>query len=356
MDKLCVFCGNRPESKTNEHVLPLWLIELTGEAHRQVFLGYKKAPGMPKREFSFNSFKFPSCEGCNSRFSNLEAKTRPIMLSLLNQRPVSQSDLTTLLDWFDKVRVGLWLAFYYLDANFAAITPKYYIDQRIGLHDRMIAIVQTDPGELRLNFGGCDSPSFYFTPSCFTLVVNHLYFLNISFPFLFSRRIGLPYPLSSFLVDDQPNPVFQMVSGRERPMLPLLRKAFRLRCSQLYQPMFKNLPPGNRIVDFYDTPYVRDRCIDWDAGIGRVFQSDNTYLRAYPVDESIDWLPAHTYPLQIVKREFPFFPFEWQAELEKLQASTRNLSRENQAQIKKQAEICRSYTRMILRQLTKQSN
>jgi hypothetical protein len=30
MAEVCVFCGERPQSKTKEHVIPKWLIEMTG--------------------------------------------------------------------------------------------------------------------------------------------------------------------------------------------------------------------------------------------------------------------------------------------------------------------------------------
>ena len=32
MDKFCVFCGNKPKGKNNEHIIPKWLIEFTGDA------------------------------------------------------------------------------------------------------------------------------------------------------------------------------------------------------------------------------------------------------------------------------------------------------------------------------------
>ena len=37
--KICVFCGKKPIEKTNEHIIPLWLIEYTGDPKRKIFLG-----------------------------------------------------------------------------------------------------------------------------------------------------------------------------------------------------------------------------------------------------------------------------------------------------------------------------
>jgi hypothetical protein len=34
MDKFCVFCGESPENKNKEHVIPQWLIRMTGYSKR----------------------------------------------------------------------------------------------------------------------------------------------------------------------------------------------------------------------------------------------------------------------------------------------------------------------------------
>ena len=75
MEKVCIFCGERPESKNLEHVLPRWLIELTGNPKRRARFGYRRSvEGRPvERSFAFDAFKFPSCTECNQRFGELEA-------------------------------------------------------------------------------------------------------------------------------------------------------------------------------------------------------------------------------------------------------------------------------------------
>jgi hypothetical protein len=37
--KRCIFCGNPPSAKNKEHVVPKWLIELTGDPKREWYLG-----------------------------------------------------------------------------------------------------------------------------------------------------------------------------------------------------------------------------------------------------------------------------------------------------------------------------
>ncbi|GAG83166.1 unnamed protein product [marine sediment metagenome] len=108
MEKVCVFCGNQPESKTSEHVLPQWLIELTGNPKRKAEFGYKHLENgkLAKRKFSFDAFKFPACKSCNQSFSEFEAKTKGIAHKIITEDPLSSSELSTLLDWFDKIRIG----------------------------------------------------------------------------------------------------------------------------------------------------------------------------------------------------------------------------------------------------------
>jgi hypothetical protein len=355
VDKFCVFCGEKPESKTNEHILPLWLIELTGDPSRQVVLGHKKVVGMPERKFSFNSFKFPSCDACNSNFSNLENQTKDIMLKMLSDETLSQHALNTLLNWFDKIRVGLWLAYFYLDKNFAGITPSYYITKRIGVHDRMLAVFKAELGEKRLNFGGCETPFYYYTPSCFTLVVNHLYFLNISFPYLFARRIGFPFPSASYLLRGENNPAYTIEEARQRVMLPLLRKRFRLRGTEFYQPMFKYPTVPGLITKYYDIKYVRDGSLDYANGVGAVFIQRENLLQQLNEQPIADWSPQTEYPLDVIKRDFSILVFEWQDEINKLQPSTHNLSSDERRGISELQSFFRRFNKTMIHRLMQEN-
>ena len=71
MAKVCVFCGAKPNGKTKEHVVPRWLIELTGNPKREVFLGFEKKPQAKQRRFAFDQFTFPACDACNNKYANL---------------------------------------------------------------------------------------------------------------------------------------------------------------------------------------------------------------------------------------------------------------------------------------------
>ncbi|HDR2534145.1 TPA: hypothetical protein QCI12_004383 [Enterobacter roggenkampii] len=40
--KKCIFCGDKPENKNKEHVIPKWLIEMTGDKKRSGYFGFDK--------------------------------------------------------------------------------------------------------------------------------------------------------------------------------------------------------------------------------------------------------------------------------------------------------------------------
>lgn len=318
MKKFCVFCGRKPVSKSNEHVLPAWLIELTGDPSRTVNLGFIKTPDAPLRRFAFNAFKFPSCSECNQSFGILEERSKRIMHSILGQKALSRREWSTLLDWFDKVRVGLWLAHYYLDKNFFKITPKFQIEKRIGAHDRLLAIYQSSDPDERLTFMATDTPLFQNMPSCFGLVVNHVFFLSLSSAFLFARRLGFPFASKTYYLPDQNDQGMDFEKGRNRVMLPLLKKPFRLRPTVVYQPMYRYLVADNDLRPFYESDYVRQHSIDLDDGVGSVFYQSGKGIKEYPEIGCTEWIPTISYPRDTLKKEVSIEVLESQVELSKL--------------------------------------
>ena len=188
MVKFCLFCGKSPVVKSMEHVMPQWLIKETGDPKRKAHFGIdwyaKKA-----REFSFNQLKFPACSGCNNIFSRLEDDAKSVIINFLNEKPIGVRSLYILLRWFDKIRTGLWLGFYYLDKNIYNIIPNFHIRRRIDEKDRMLLIYKTHDTRKHLGFLCVTTPFFGYWPSCFGLIINQFYFVNISSDFLISRRL-----------------------------------------------------------------------------------------------------------------------------------------------------------------------
>jgi hypothetical protein len=68
------------------------------------------------------------------------------MRSLLALAPASADDLDVLLDWFDKVRVGLWLGLMYLNGNHQNVSAQFYIADRLAGRDRLLFIYRDDEG------------------------------------------------------------------------------------------------------------------------------------------------------------------------------------------------------------------
>jgi hypothetical protein len=86
-----------------------WLIELTGPPKRTVNFGVNPLTGKQPR-FDWSSFAFPACSSCNEKYSDLEGAVKPIVERLLGRIPITGYEFVKLLDWLDKVRIGLWLA------------------------------------------------------------------------------------------------------------------------------------------------------------------------------------------------------------------------------------------------------
>jgi len=197
--KLCVFCGEKPDRKTKEHVIPKWLIKLTGGDHRQAFLGVKYSDGpdnLAVHRHALSAYTVPACESCNGRFALLEELTKPVVVKLLSEQPISAGDVEILLDWLDKVRIGLWLAGRMIGTNvFRAHEPNFHIAHRIGWCDRWasLTLLPEQVGE-GLTYAGVGTPMFGSMPSAFSIRINRLVIQNASSPRILTRWLGLPYP------------------------------------------------------------------------------------------------------------------------------------------------------------------
>ena len=316
MERVCIFCGKKPSSKTSEHVLPQWLIELTGNPKRAAKFGYKhlEKGRFVERKFSFNNFKFPACKSCNQNFAKLEADVKDIVQKIIYEDFLSESEWSTLLDWFDKIRIGLWLGYLYLDKNPLAISPHYHIEHRIRQHDRMLAIFKADGTREGLNFIGCDTPAFAHAPSCFSLRINSFCFLNMSYPNLLARRMGFPFPLEIHMMEDE-RLYCPFAKGRNRIMRPVLKKSISIQGTELYQPIFFGniyIADSAKSKRLYDTEYIRDNCISWEKGIGRIFIKSDLGVNAYSASPSREWIPKRNHDFEDLLFEIQLLPLDWQ--------------------------------------------
>lgn len=231
LSKFCVFCGKPPKNKNKEHILPQWLLRETGDPTRVVKMGinYKTQKTI---EFSWNSLTMPSCTSCNDEFSDLECRIKPIIQALQRREGVTVENYILLMDWMDKVRVGLWLNYHVLQGNPTMIDPKFHIKDRIGRKDRYLAVHAIDTSKLGLNAFGVESLVFHNSPSCFGLKINSVLLINISADFIFSERSGFPFPTHREFVSEGEFTGalrlsdFEMRKGISHPVLkPRMHKA-----------------------------------------------------------------------------------------------------------------------------------
>ena len=294
MAKHCVFCGRKPQDKSKEHVVPRWLIELTGEPNRNAFFGFTKklqSREVEARKFAFDRFTFPACSDCNQKYSDLEARAKAHLCNVLDGKTLAGSELSDFLDWFDKVRVGAWLGMRLLDKDIAEVEPNFHIETRLGQFDRMLIVEKSDTVQKRLNIGGAETLSFALTPSAFLLIVNGYYFTNISSMFLCSRRLGFPFIKTARLHPDREDVEVDLVEGRERIMSPILRKRVAENGRRFFQPMFKGgLMKG--VTSFYNSNYVRNHSIDHESGVGNVFEESGTCITEYGKDDEVELEPS----------------------------------------------------------------
>lgn len=114
MNKFCVFCGQRPSSKHKEHIIPQWLIELTGNPNRLANFGNIfdiKEMRLVEKEFAFDQFKFPSCEKCNEEYSDFENKARNVVLRVTDDEALSALDIHNINETYANVPIA-WQAEY----------------------------------------------------------------------------------------------------------------------------------------------------------------------------------------------------------------------------------------------------
>lgn len=359
ISKFCIFCGLPPSDKSKEHVLPRWLLALTGDPSRTVRLGFNFQPGREPGEYqyAFDQFSFPACLSCNNRHSALEASAKTVLEKVLSLTPVIPSELSLLLDWFDKVRVGLWLGFHQLSNNLLEIKPQFHIERRIAQFDRLLIVERYAPLTRRLNFGGTDTPAFGLTPSAFTLTVNDFQFTNVSYSYLVSRRLGFPFPSESHLVKDSARLMLTMQPARRRIMRPVLKRPIKERGVILYQPMFPQSLADKR-SEYFDDPYVRDNSLNHADGVGALFiETTTSPVRRLGNSEMVVLDPSAMFGLEELLLRGAVNICDWQDWLNEDMFGFGNLTleqrrhvRSRQALAKRVNNILRSHHLSIMRE------
>lgn len=286
LSKFCVFCGKKPENKNAEHIIPQWLINLTGNKARTCNLEGAAPNNMP-----FIAFKFPACEKCNTEFSALEGAVKPVVMNILAGNPVTAKDINLLLDWMDKVRVGLWLAMLYLNKEVDEMNPHMHIKSRMGLKDRVLVIERVPECDDGIIFTGPGTVSFKYWPSCFQLRINNYVFTSVSEYGLVARRLGFPYCDRMKFLDIENVQFNTIIKGTGRVVSPVVKSL--MSDSEkviIYQPMFKHM--NTLAPNLYDSEYVKSHSLDVQNGVGGIFYQRGTAPVSYlPIGGGVNLTP-----------------------------------------------------------------
>lgn len=267
VDRHCIFCGQRPREGSREHVLPQWLIRMTGDPKRRVVLGVNYHTARPVKAFAFDQFTFPACDQCNNVYSALESEAKPIIEKILQKEAVSELELDKCLDWLDKVRVGMWLGGRYMSGNFSWVDPLFHISTRVGKSDRAMFITHTDAVD-GLSVMGCMSPMFSWMPSVFGLRINGTLILSASTDLMISENLGFPYASHRWATEGE-EIGFDVVNGTEGLANIRFGSSYRLPAIKIFQPIYrKHLSATGKIRS---AQYVAERSLDPLNGRGRTY-------------------------------------------------------------------------------------
>lgn len=180
----------------------MWLLRATGDPNRPIKIETDPITGKDIMRPA-STFHFPACRPCNESYGRkLEAQAKIAIEALFAGRSLQISQCYRLLDWLDKIRIGLWLAYNTLHKE--SFQPKFRIDQRLGKKDR-IAIISVDPDDRTKGFGlgGTDNNVFRTSQAGMYLRINNVRILSLSYENFISRFAGMPYAKEIFVsVDD----------------------------------------------------------------------------------------------------------------------------------------------------------
>lgn len=270
-EKFCIFCGQKPKNKNLEHVIPQWLIRMAGVEKKPI---YSPHPQLG-RDISFIQFSFPACTECNSKYAKMEGDVKPVLERVLSGQSISGADASLLMDWFDKVRIGMWLSNMFYDPKLKHdVQPHYQIDFGVAKKDRMLSIQKLNLKEDEkkgIYCAGTMTQLFNYCPVAFTMVINDYYFFNGSTHNLVSPRVGFPK-----IIDARPQQgdtvhiAIDVVNNDHKKVVNPIVQSFTPGFDSItfYQPIYRDfLCPDDFTVD----EYMLQHSYDVNKGLGGVF-------------------------------------------------------------------------------------
>ena len=350
----CVFCGNKPIDKTTEHVVPLWLIEMTGDPSRIAHFGpiwNEKTKKLETRQFAFDSLKFPACKDCNSTYSKLENQTKLVIAKVLKSEEISITEASTLLSWFDKIRIGMWLGLNYWRSEVSDIEPHMYVSSRIDMTDRCVLIYYGKSRKPCLNLIGLQLPAFHYTPCCFSMLVNHVGFFNLAGDFLISKRLGLPYP-KRISWGNWPEVKYGIVPGKKSIELPLITKTYDNRCIGLYQPIAARYRNDKELWKLYSEEYESNLMLDETRGIGKIFIEMSNQFKEMTINRDESLVPQFRFDYKAMVRMLEFQTIDFQLYMHHRSPSEKTLKEPRKSIARMQRKFSISFARAVRERLT----
>lgn len=282
MAQKCIFCGGEPQNKNKEHVIPQWLSKYLGRYRDICYM-----PNITDKKIPFCGLVFPACEKCNSDDSVLEVGAKKVVEKMMAGQSVTGAEINTLLDWFDKLRHGFWLGELMLSKKLDEIDPNFYINTRIGQKDRMLIIERFKDVGNGLGILADALPGHKKSPNVMQFWFNDVVLTSVSVTGLVSNKLGFPCVSQIERVSRQIIE-FELSPGRNKTTHPVVMNIDATDKTIIYQPIFKEYQDA----PYYDVPYVKEHCYDFDNGLGGIFvQRHDNKIRYMGKDDKVTLVP-----------------------------------------------------------------
>lgn len=220
------------------------------------------------------------------------------MVNILSDNSLNGRDFNYILTWFDKLRIGLWIAAIYMIKNFFGIQPHFYINSGTYTKDRMLLIYKNKTKINHLQTVGTNIPAFQFLPFCFSIIINNYGFINLSKHFLLSKNLGLPYAKEEYLGPNESN-IMIMKNGKNNIMYPIIEKDFNKDCTEIYQPIILK-SHYNSYRSSYNNEHAKSIFCNLSKGIGEIFYNYDTNIKAFSGKNSKEWIPRKVHNLDAI--------------------------------------------------------
>ena len=298
MKKFCIFCGKPPINKNKEHLLPKWLIKMTGDPNRfGIFGPFLNNTKLEIKEIPFNQFVLPACHKCNYEFGEkIEGRAKLILRKLLEEKPLSMNDFDLFLSWIDKIRIGSGLSTLYHLKNPYKTTPPYYITDGAMTRDRMLLIFKSKCEFKSLNVFGIGTNLIINYPICIGLIINNYGFISISKTFLLHKAFGLPVPqIDPLFLEANASDKYEVMflKGPNIMSYPIFDYDYDIECTEIFQPIvsYDILKNNIQALIFYGNSRYNYIFGKKTSLFGRIFYRDNLEIKRYPEQESKVWRP-----------------------------------------------------------------